>query len=53
MRLATICTGDGRERVAVVLDGERRVLDLESAHERVRGGEHPAFGSMVALIDGR
>jgi 2-keto-4-pentenoate hydratase/2-oxohepta-3-ene-1,7-dioic acid hydratase in catechol pathway len=52
MRLATIRTGDGRERVAVVLDGERRVLDLATAHERVRGGEHPAFGSMVALIEG-
>lgn len=52
MRLATIRTGDGRERVAAVLDGERRVLDLGSAHERVRGGEHPALGSMLALIEG-
>lgn len=52
MRLATIRTDDGRERVAAVLDGERRVLDLGSAHERVRGGEHPALGSMLALIEG-
>src|SRR5918994_6034375 len=52
MRLATIRTGDGRERVGVVLGGERRVLDLGTAHERVRGGEHPVFGSMVALIEG-
>jgi 2-keto-4-pentenoate hydratase/2-oxohepta-3-ene-1,7-dioic acid hydratase in catechol pathway len=52
MRLATIRMGDGRERVAAVLDGERGVLDLGTAHERVRGGEHPAFGSMVALIEG-
>ena len=51
MKLATIRTGDGRERVAVV-DGERRLLDLGSAHERLRGGEHPALGSMVALIEG-
>ncbi|MGH9262360.1 MAG: fumarylacetoacetate hydrolase family protein, partial [Acidimicrobiales bacterium] len=52
MKLATIRTGDGRERVAVVVDDERRLVDLGSAHERLRGGEHPAFGSMVALIGG-
>jgi 2-keto-4-pentenoate hydratase/2-oxohepta-3-ene-1,7-dioic acid hydratase in catechol pathway len=51
VKLATIRTGDGRERVAVV-DGERRLLDLGSAHERLRGGEHAALGSMVALIEG-
>jgi 2-keto-4-pentenoate hydratase/2-oxohepta-3-ene-1,7-dioic acid hydratase in catechol pathway len=52
MKLATIRTGDGRERVAVVVDDERRLVDLGSAHERLRGGEHPALGSMVALIGG-
>jgi 2-keto-4-pentenoate hydratase/2-oxohepta-3-ene-1,7-dioic acid hydratase in catechol pathway len=52
VKLATIRIGDGRERVAVVLDGERRLLDLGSAHERVRGGESAALGSMVALIGG-
>ncbi|HET6836221.1 MAG TPA: fumarylacetoacetate hydrolase family protein [Acidimicrobiales bacterium] len=52
MKLATIRTGDGRERVAVVLDGERRLLDLGSAHERVRGGESAALASMLALIGG-
>ena len=52
MKLATIRIGDGRERVAVVLDGERRLLDLGSAHERVRGGESAALASMLALIEG-
>jgi hypothetical protein len=32
MKLATIRSGEGREGVAVVLDGERRVLVLGSAH---------------------
>jgi hypothetical protein len=35
VKLATIRTGHGRELVAVVLDGERRLLDLGSVHERV------------------
>jgi 2-keto-4-pentenoate hydratase/2-oxohepta-3-ene-1,7-dioic acid hydratase in catechol pathway len=52
VKLATIRIGDGRERVAVVLDGERRLLDLGSAHERVRGGESAALASMLALIEG-
>jgi 2-keto-4-pentenoate hydratase/2-oxohepta-3-ene-1,7-dioic acid hydratase in catechol pathway len=52
VKLATIRIGDGRERVAVVLDGERRLLDLGSAHERVRGGESAALASMLALIGG-
>jgi 2-keto-4-pentenoate hydratase/2-oxohepta-3-ene-1,7-dioic acid hydratase in catechol pathway len=52
MRLATIRTGDGPEGVAVVLDGGRRLLDLRSAHQRVRGGDSAALRSMVALIGG-
>jgi 2-keto-4-pentenoate hydratase/2-oxohepta-3-ene-1,7-dioic acid hydratase in catechol pathway len=52
MKLATIRTGEGRERVAVVVDDERRLVDLGSANERLRGGEQPALGSMVALIEG-
>jgi 2-keto-4-pentenoate hydratase/2-oxohepta-3-ene-1,7-dioic acid hydratase in catechol pathway len=52
VKLATIRIGDGRERVAVVLDGERRLLDLGTAHERVRGGESAALASMLALIEG-
>jgi 2-keto-4-pentenoate hydratase/2-oxohepta-3-ene-1,7-dioic acid hydratase in catechol pathway len=52
MKLATIRATDGRERLAVVLDGEHRLVDLGCAHERLRGGEHPALGSMVALIEG-
>jgi 2-keto-4-pentenoate hydratase/2-oxohepta-3-ene-1,7-dioic acid hydratase in catechol pathway len=52
VKLATIRIGDGRERVAVVLDGERRLLDLASAHERLRGGESTALASMLALIGG-
>jgi 2-keto-4-pentenoate hydratase/2-oxohepta-3-ene-1,7-dioic acid hydratase in catechol pathway len=52
VKLATIRIGDGRERVAVVLDGERRLLDLGSAHERVRGGKSAALASMLALIGG-
>jgi 2-keto-4-pentenoate hydratase/2-oxohepta-3-ene-1,7-dioic acid hydratase in catechol pathway len=51
VKLATIRPGYGRERVAVV-DDQRRLVDLGSAHERLRGGEHPALGSMVALIEG-
>lgn len=52
MKLATISAGDGRERVAVVLDGERRLLDLGWAHEVVRGAASPVLASMVALIEG-
>jgi 2-keto-4-pentenoate hydratase/2-oxohepta-3-ene-1,7-dioic acid hydratase in catechol pathway len=52
VKLATIRIGDGREQVAVVLDGGRRLLDLGSAHERVRGGESAALASMLALIGG-
>jgi 2-keto-4-pentenoate hydratase/2-oxohepta-3-ene-1,7-dioic acid hydratase in catechol pathway len=51
VKLATIRPGYDRERVAVV-DDQRRLVDLGSAHERLRGGEHPALGSMVALIEG-
>jgi hypothetical protein len=52
VKLATIRKTDGRERVAVVVDDERRLLDLGSAHQRVRGGESPSLASMVALIEG-
>ncbi len=52
MKLATIHGSEGRERVAVVLDGGRRLLDLDSAHERVRGDASPVLGSMLALIEG-
>jgi hypothetical protein len=52
VKLATIRSGEGREGVAVVLDGERRVLVLDSAHERVPGGESAALASMMALIEG-
>ena len=52
MKRATIRIGDGRGRVAVVLDGERRLLDLGWAHERVRGCESAALASMLALIGG-
>jgi 2-keto-4-pentenoate hydratase/2-oxohepta-3-ene-1,7-dioic acid hydratase in catechol pathway len=52
VKLATIRGRDGREGVAAVLNGGRRLLDLGSAHGRVRGGESPALESMVALIEG-
>jgi 2-keto-4-pentenoate hydratase/2-oxohepta-3-ene-1,7-dioic acid hydratase in catechol pathway len=46
MQLATFSRGDGPDRIGAVLPGER-VLDLTAA---VPG--EPAFGSMVALIEG-
>jgi len=47
VKLATIRSGEGREGVAVVFDGERRVLVLGLAHERVRGDESAALASIV------
>jgi hypothetical protein len=44
VKLATIRIGDRRQRVAVVVDDERRLLDLGSAHERVRRGESARLG---------
>ncbi len=52
VKLATIGLGDGRERVAAVLDDGRRVVDLGSAHVLMRGGESPRLASMMALIAG-
>jgi 2-keto-4-pentenoate hydratase/2-oxohepta-3-ene-1,7-dioic acid hydratase in catechol pathway len=50
MKLATF-RQDGRPRLGAVIDGDRRVLDLEGAFRRRHGRPEPGLGSMLALID--
>ena len=50
MKLATF-RSNGRERVGVVHGGDKQVFDLAVCAERA-GKANPAFGSMLALIDG-
>ena len=50
MKLATF-RQDGGPRLGAVIDGDRKVLDLEGAFRRLRGRAEPALNSMLALID--
>jgi hypothetical protein len=49
MKLATFRSG-GREKVGLVHGNDSRLFDLAAAADR-NGKSHPAFGSMLALID--
>jgi 2-keto-4-pentenoate hydratase/2-oxohepta-3-ene-1,7-dioic acid hydratase in catechol pathway len=49
VKLATFRSG-GREKIGLVHESDTRLFDLASAADR-DGKSHPAFGSMLALID--
>ena len=49
MKLATFRSG-GREKIGLVHQSDTRLFDLAAAADR-DGNSHPAFGSMLQLID--
>jgi hypothetical protein len=50
VKVATIAAGDGRDRVVVVVDSDRRLLNLGSARGRMPGGESPGLGCEVQRV---
>jgi 2-keto-4-pentenoate hydratase/2-oxohepta-3-ene-1,7-dioic acid hydratase in catechol pathway len=52
VKLATFETEDGERRIGAVIDGDRRVLDLDTVHRRLYGNRSPQLADMLALIDG-
>jgi 2-keto-4-pentenoate hydratase/2-oxohepta-3-ene-1,7-dioic acid hydratase in catechol pathway len=51
MKLATYQTSGGGQRVGAVVDGDRRIVDLQAAHEARYGKPSPSLVSMQSLIE--
>ncbi|VCU71052.1 Ureidoglycolate lyase [Pigmentiphaga humi] len=53
MKLATYlpASGNGAPRIGAVDTASASILDLQAAWQREHHGEHPAFASMLALIE--
>src|SRR5262249_13800512 len=52
MKLATFQSRGGPMRVGAVLPESGQIVDLQAAHEAVRGAVAPAFTDMQRLIEG-
>jgi 2-keto-4-pentenoate hydratase/2-oxohepta-3-ene-1,7-dioic acid hydratase in catechol pathway len=52
MILATFCLADGVQRVGVVKKADNMLVDLAAAYTEETGKRHPAFVSMLSLIEG-
>ncbi len=52
MKLATFVNPRNQAAIGVVDVASQTVLDLQSAHRRLRGAQTPLFADMLALMDG-
>jgi 2-keto-4-pentenoate hydratase/2-oxohepta-3-ene-1,7-dioic acid hydratase in catechol pathway len=51
MKLATYQASGGGQRVGAVVDGDRRIVDLQAVHEARYGKPSPSLVSMQSLIE--
>ncbi|TKT82483.1 fumarylacetoacetate hydrolase family protein [Aquamicrobium sp. LC103] len=42
----------GTQRAGALVDGDRKIVDLDAAHQEAFGESHSAFASVQAMIDG-
>jgi 2-keto-4-pentenoate hydratase/2-oxohepta-3-ene-1,7-dioic acid hydratase in catechol pathway len=52
MKLVTFQLPGGLPRTGAFIDGDRKVIDLQAAYKRRWGEESPAFGSVLAIVEG-
>ena len=52
MKLATFRYSDDRDRLGIVLSNDRKLLDIQAAHELEAGAPNPALFSLQAFIEG-
>ena len=52
MKLATFRNSDDRDRLGIVLSNDRKLLDIQAAHELETGAPNPALFSLQAFIEG-
>jgi len=52
MKLATFRYSDDRDRLGIVLSNDRKLLDIQAAHELETGAPNPALFSLQAFIEG-
>ena len=51
MKLVTFQTGRGRARAGVLIDGDRKVLDLQAAHRSRYGKSSPMLAAVLAMAE--
>ena len=51
MRLVTFAMGTAAPRAGALLDGDRRVLDLQAAYARLYHGTSPVLDSVLAIVE--
>ena len=52
MKLATFRNSDDRDRLGIILSNDRKLLDIQAAHELETGAPNPALFSLQAFIEG-
>src|SRR5438445_13429634 len=50
VRLVTFTLGNTPSRAGALLEGDRKVLDLQAAHSRVYHGSSPLLESVLAMV---
>ena len=51
MRLVTFTVGSAAPRAGALVDGDRKVLDLQAAYGRLYHGTSPALDSVLAIVE--
>lgn len=51
MRLVTFTVGNAAPRAGALVDGERKVLDLQAAYGRLYHGTSPVLDSVLAIVE--
>ena len=52
MKLVTFRAPSGQPRCGALVDGDRKVIDLQAAHKARWSAEHPALASVLAIMEG-
>ncbi len=52
MRLVTFTVGNAAPRAGALVEGDRKVLDLQAAYSRVYHGSSPVLDSVLAIVEG-
>jgi len=52
MKLVTFRSPNGQPRCGALVDGDRKVVDLQAAHRAHWSAEHPALASVLAIMEG-